>query len=1035
MSIRTCMSLGVVAAARGRFTGGVVRAEQASDSAPNSSDVDFRYAPVWWQTSICLPDDWQKTLVAKDGGLLYDYPGRYSDFKTKITAGLGRAEWVRQELVSPRVPIVRTIRRLGRLELVEEAFAVAPRLEPAEKKDVKPVRLERVGNTTSLEGWASPAVEPDPAFRHIAVGWNEAIRYRFKAEPDRSYFVGFGLCEGHHTDAGARVLDLQIEGKTRQTVDMIALKGRNVPAVFGFEAKDENGDGWLDLAVAPAAGTADRNTILNVLWVLPYEDAVPPALLVTGKGPRTPLAHVDCGNPEDRQTFVERVGKQDGIVGWASPTAAPGNPAFTSIAVGWNEPVRYRFKADSGCRYTVVFGLCEGHHKTPGQRILDLYVEGKTRQTVDIVAAKGHNVPAVFPVDAVDENGDGFIDVAVSASPGAGDKNPILNVLWVFPQGKSPAADELIGGGGLQTASAYVDCGGKLDVPGPTRHDMLMVRLVNRGQADVICVPSLTIESEQPISPAVERREVRIGSITRLVSGVKFEVVDSPSGGVRLHMAQMRVPAGKEAGFAFCVVRGEWNEGVPVEWAQAEAARKQAEEYWRKLDLPYGRIEVPDAGVQALVDSSIRNIYQAREIKNDLPAFQVGPTCYRGLWVVDGSFLMEAVAFLGRTDEARKGITYLLGFQKDTGAIMIMDGHWKETGIALWAVARHARLTGDTAWLGEVWPKVEKGFEYIRQMRKTASEKPDAPNAGLIPEGFSDGGLGGKHPEYTNVYWTMVGMRAAVEAATWLGKTEQASDWQKEYDDFMATFRKAAARDMKTDSKGNRYLPIRMVDPEHVAPQKAQWGFCHAVYPGTVFAPDDPLVQGNMAMLKAVESEGLVFGTGWLSEGIWNYFGSFYGHAWLWLGHGQKAVEVLYAFANHASPLLCWREEQMPVGKGDQICGDMPHNWASAEFIRLVRDLLVLERGDELHLFEGLPVRWVQPGAVVRLKDIVTEFGPMSLELKVAADGKTAQLKVNSPRRTPPAKMVMHLDGWSGRKGTQELPATGPTEKEIRLEW
>ncbi len=33
----------------------------------------------------------------------------------------------------------------------------------------------------------------------------------------------------------------------------------------------------------------------------------------------------------------------------------------------------------------------------------------------------------------------------------------------------------------------------------------------------------------------------------------------------------------------------------------------------------------------------------------------------------------------------------------------------------------------------------------------------------------------------------------------------------------------------------------------------------------------------------------------------------------------------------------------------------MPHNWASAEFIRLVRHLLILERGDELHLLEGLP--------------------------------------------------------------------------------
>src|ERR1035438_1498312 len=76
--------------------------------------IDFRYAPPWWQTSICLPDDWQKTLVGKEGSLLYDYPGGYSGFGTRITFGLqGETQWLKQEMASPRVPIVRTTQRNG----------------------------------------------------------------------------------------------------------------------------------------------------------------------------------------------------------------------------------------------------------------------------------------------------------------------------------------------------------------------------------------------------------------------------------------------------------------------------------------------------------------------------------------------------------------------------------------------------------------------------------------------------------------------------------------------------------------------------------------------------------------------------------------------------------------------------------------------------------------------------------------------------------------------------------------------------------
>ena len=56
--------------------------------------------------------------------------------------------------------------------------------------------------------------------------------------------------------------------------------------------------------------------------------------------------------------------------------------------------------------------------------------------------------------------------------------------------------------------------------------------------------------------------------------------------------------------------------------------------------------------------------------------------------------MVEAVTFLGRIEEARNAVKYLLGFQRDDGAVMIIDGHLKETGIALWTATRHARLTG-----------------------------------------------------------------------------------------------------------------------------------------------------------------------------------------------------------------------------------------------------------------------------------------------------------------------------------------------------
>jgi hypothetical protein len=566
----------------------------------------------------------------------------------------------------------------------------------------------------------------------------------------------------------------------------------------------------------------------------------------------------------------------------------------------------------------------------------------------------------------------------------------------------------------------------------PGRADALYVQLRNRGRDAATVRPIVSLESESDVAAPSGASEARIGTNTLVNFSHPILAAERRDLRLVLRFGEITIPAGAERVFAITVARrGAELASFPAEVREVRRARQAATAYWEKLALPYDRLQVPDMGVQAALDSAVRNIYQAREIKRGLPAFQVGPTCYRGLWVVDGSFLLEAVTYLGRTNETRDGIKYLMGFQRPDGGFMLIDGHWKETGIVLWAIARHAQLTGDRAWLASVWPQVQRGFAFIRTMRQMPPS--GSPNEGLIPDGFSDGGLADRVPEYTNVYWTMAGLRAAVAAARWLGRNDEAAAWQREYEDFVAAFRRAAERDARTDARGNRYVPIRMAKGEGIPPQKAQWAFLHAVFPGQVFAPDDALVRGNLAMLRDAECEGLVRDTGWLKNGLWTYFASFYAHAWLWEGEGDKAARTLYAFANHASPLLCWREEHMPAGEGAQVVGDMPHNWASAEFIRLVRHALALERGNELLLFEGFPKRWNMPGGVTRLRQVPTSFGPLSLEWQVAKDGRAGTLRISPPRRTPPARLVWHLEPWSGQHGSRELPPNRPSAHTLRL--
>jgi hypothetical protein len=547
-------------------------------------------------------------------------------------------------------------------------------------------------------------------------------------------------------------------------------------------------------------------------------------------------------------------------------------------------------------------------------------------------------------------------------------------------------------------------------------NDLLLVHIKNIGVRTRTLQPCLIVNTE--LGMKVDDQRIIIDKHETVTSSLRM-IGTGERNGIRLE--QLAIPPRKTVDFFVLYSGGK--SPVPKSGTLGEALQQRAAaiKYWEQIALPYDRIEVPDPGVQSLINSSIRNIWQAREIKNGLPAFQVGPTHYRGLWIVDGAFLLEAAAMLGAGEQARNGVAYELTYQQPDGRIEVMRDYWKENGIVLWTCVRHAQLTQDKAWLNSIWPKLERIVSFIQTLRERSGEKPDWLCKGLMPPGIIDGGLHhSDRGDYSNVYWNLVGLKAACDACRWLGKDEQAEAWQKEYDDFLGVFQHSAQQDVRTDPHGNLYLPTMMGNIGNELPQRAQWAFCHAVYPGQIFAKDDPLVAGNMAMLEATEREGMVYGTGWDATGIWNYFASFYAHAWLWQGNGRKASAILYAYANHAAPVLDWREEQSLRGEPYKKVGDMPHNWASAEFIRLSVHLLALDRGNEMHLLQGMPREWLQPGMVTRLNGIATPFGPLTMKVKVHQSGKTAELVVK-PLASNCKIIVAHLpDGTTRQIASQK---------------
>jgi hypothetical protein len=177
---------------------------------------------------------------------------------------------------------------------------------------------------------------------------------------------------------------------------------------------------------------------------------------------------------------------------------------------------------------------------------------------------------------------------------------------------------------------------------------------------------------------------------------------------------------------------------------------------------------------------------------------------------------------------------------------------------------------------------------------------------------------------------------------------------------------------------------------------------------------DDPIVRGHIALMQGCTQEDVPAETGWLwHESVWNYNASFVAHVYLWAGLPEWADRSFRGFLNHASPLYCWREEQ-PLQHAllGEDWGDMPHNWASAECVRYLRHMLLLEDGARMRLLQGVSRSGSIERHPFRLEHTPTRFGRTNLELQpVRVSGWKLDVKVEFAQRPQSIEMPASLSG------------------------
>jgi hypothetical protein len=488
---------------------------------------------------------------------------------------------------------------------------------------------------------------------------------------------------------------------------------------------------------------------------------------------------------------------------------------------------------------------------------------------------------------------------------------------------------------------------------------------------------------------------------------------------------------------------------LPYEWpaarnaelshADGDALLQMALAQWDGLWSRATKIDFPQRELSDFYYSSLAYVLILTEYdaRGDLWTLD-GPAVYRQYWGRGEYFQARALEVGGFLEPARASVEHALHIINDDGE---WDGPpasgwpaWDNAGGNAGAVWEYYQFSRDKDWLAAAYPSLLRATEWIAEHREetTVEDGADLPPGaqpikrmissrcrpeptpplrlgekpywfGLLPWSYGDSGLPEGH-SFSHNFLAAYAEQVTAEAARTLGHEDAATQLGREYDDYVSAIRESVRRAVTLEQASPPYLPAMPTYPEGAYSQTFL-----GVYPTGLYAPDDPLVSGLIARMEREEKQGLPTNVAWAGPaGVWAGEAMNMAETYLLRGEKEKAAAMLEAALNHSYTTKVWKEEILVDVDAPRACdtphskranmegtGDMPEAWANANLVLLLRDMLVNERGEQLHLLAGSPASWVPEGKSLLLEDApVTTGGELSLRVE-HVNGKLWRIAVD----------------------------------------
>ncbi len=430
------------------------------------------------------------------------------------------------------------------------------------------------------------------------------------------------------------------------------------------------------------------------------------------------------------------------------------------------------------------------------------------------------------------------------------------------------------------------------------------------------------------------------------------------------------------------------------------AALAACRAWWREQIRGQGlQLYLNESKVVATFRASLMYLMLARE---RLPAQRpsgkpvyvqdVNKLQYHAFWFRDGSYMVRAYDLTGHSRRAHQCLRYFLAGQSPDGDFVSQVGQNDGWGEALWAIGQYVEVTGNMKFAREAFPHVRKAVAWLETARKRNPLH-------VLPTGAPHDD---EFPNNTTAYLTgdnfygLDGLHQAILLARALGHTATAAAWQKEYNNYHHAVFSRLRQIGKSDGD---YMP-----PALDVKGGNDWGNLLALYPHELLSPNDPLVTRTLRHTLAEYGEGLMEWEGMLHD----YLGMDNTESYIIRGEQRSALRDLYAVLVHTSATQAGWEIGPRPWSSRNFHGDLaPHGWFAADYIAMVRNMLIRGQGRTLQLFSALSPKWTQPGDIISLYRTPTRFGFVSVWAVFTNHGMV--LHIHGNFRYPPEGLRVHI--------------------------